>query len=112
VAAGSPLLAVVPLDDVWIDANFKEGQLERMRAGQPVTVHTDLYGHDVTYHGHVVGIAAGSGKRLCPIALAKTRRGTGSRSCSACRCAFSWTQGAQSASAARRTVEHRPGGSA
>ena len=61
VAAGTPLLAVVPLDDVWIDANFKEGQLERMRAGQPVTVHTDLYGGSVTYHGHVVGIAAGSG---------------------------------------------------
>jgi membrane fusion protein (multidrug efflux system) len=61
VAAGTPLLAVVPLDDVWIDANFKEGQLERMRAGQPVTVHTDLYGGNVTYHGHVVGIAAGSG---------------------------------------------------
>jgi membrane fusion protein (multidrug efflux system) len=61
VAAGTPLLAVVPLDDVWIDANFKEGQLERMRTGQPVTVHTDLYGGNVTYHGHVVGIAAGSG---------------------------------------------------
>jgi membrane fusion protein (multidrug efflux system) len=61
VAAGTPLLAVVPLDAVWVDANFKEGQLERMRAGQPVTLHTDLYGGDVTYHGHLVGIAAGSG---------------------------------------------------
>jgi membrane fusion protein (multidrug efflux system) len=61
VAAGTPLMAVVPLDDVWIDANFKEGQLEHMRAGQPVTVRTDFYGHDVTYHGHVVGMAAGSG---------------------------------------------------
>ncbi|MGC1523602.1 MAG: HlyD family efflux transporter periplasmic adaptor subunit [Steroidobacteraceae bacterium] len=61
VAAGTPLLAVVPLDDVWIDANFKEVQLARMRTGQPVTVHTDVYGHHVTYHGHVVGIAAGSG---------------------------------------------------
>ena len=61
VAAGTPLMAVVPLDDVWIDANFKEGQLEHMRSGQPVTVHTDFYGHDVTYHGHVVGMAAGSG---------------------------------------------------
>jgi membrane fusion protein (multidrug efflux system) len=61
VAAGTPLLAVVPLDDVWVDANFKEGQLERMRAGQPVTVQTDLYGRHVTYHGHLVGIAAGSG---------------------------------------------------
>jgi membrane fusion protein (multidrug efflux system) len=61
VAAGTPLLAVVPLDDVWVDANFKEGQLERMRTGQPATVRTDLYGRQVTYHGHVVGIAAGSG---------------------------------------------------
>ena len=61
VAAGEPLLAVVPLDDVWIDANFKEVQLQRMRAGQPVTVRTDIYGRSVTYHGHVVGIAAGSG---------------------------------------------------
>ena len=61
VAAGTPLLAVVPLDDVWVDANFKEVQLERMRAGQPVTIRTDLYGHQVTYHGHLAGIAAGSG---------------------------------------------------
>src|SRR5271156_4292843 len=61
VAAGTPLLAVVPLDDVWIDANFKEAQLRRMRAGQPVTVRTDLYGHQVAYHGRLVGIAAGSG---------------------------------------------------
>ena len=61
VAAGTPLLAVVPLEDVWIDANFKEVQLKRMRAGQPVTVTTDLYGTSVTYHGRVVGIAAGSG---------------------------------------------------
>src|SRR5271156_6457739 len=61
VAPGTPLLAVVPLDDVWVDANFKEVQLEHMHTGQPVTVRTDLYGHSVTYHGHVVGIAAGSG---------------------------------------------------
>jgi membrane fusion protein, multidrug efflux system len=61
VAAGTPLLAVVPLDNVWVDANFKEVQLERMRAGQPVTVRTDIYGHQVAYHGHLVGIAAGSG---------------------------------------------------
>jgi membrane fusion protein, multidrug efflux system len=61
IAAGTPLLAVVPLDDVWIDANFKEVQLARMRSGQPVEVTTDLYGHRVQYHGHVVGIAAGSG---------------------------------------------------
>src|SRR5271170_8033749 len=61
VAAGTPLLAVVPLENVWVDANFKEVQLERMRAGQPVALRTDLYGHQVTYHGHLAGIAAGSG---------------------------------------------------
>ena len=38
VAAGTPLMAVVPLEDVWVDANFKEVQLQRMRAGQPVAV--------------------------------------------------------------------------
>ena len=61
IAAGTPLMAVVPLEDVWIDANFKEVQLARMRSGQPVAVHTDLYGRHIIYHGHLVGIAAGSG---------------------------------------------------
>jgi membrane fusion protein, multidrug efflux system len=61
VAAGAPLLAVIPLENVWVDANFKEVQVKRMRAGQPAIVRTDLYGHQVTYHGHLAGIAAGSG---------------------------------------------------
>ena len=61
IAAGTPLLAVVPLDDVWIDANFKEGQLTRMRPGQSVAVYADVYGDGVDYHGHLSGIAAGSG---------------------------------------------------
>ena len=61
VAPGSPLLAVVPLADLWVTANFKEVQLARMRIGQPVSVRTDVYKRDVIYHGHLVGIAAGSG---------------------------------------------------
>lgn len=61
VNAGTPLMAVVPLDTVWIDANFKEGQLEDMRIGQPVTVSADIYGGSVTYHGKVLGLGAGSG---------------------------------------------------
>jgi membrane fusion protein (multidrug efflux system) len=61
VAPGTPLMAVVPLDRVWVDANFKEGQLEDMRVGQPVTVSADIYGGSVTYHGHVAGLGAGSG---------------------------------------------------
>jgi len=61
VAAGTPLMAVVPLDDVWIDANFKEGQLRDMRVGQPVDVTADIYGGSVTYHGKIAGLGAGSG---------------------------------------------------
>jgi len=61
VNAGAPLMAVVPLSNVWVDANFKEGQLSRMRIGQPVKVTTDLYGGKVVYHGHVAGLGAGSG---------------------------------------------------
>jgi membrane fusion protein (multidrug efflux system) len=61
ITAGSPLLAVVPLDDVWIDANFKESQLKSVRVGQPVAVHADIYGKDVDYQGTVAGLAAGSG---------------------------------------------------
>ena len=61
VNAGAPLMAVVPLSNVWVDANFKEGQLSRMRIGQPVKITTDLYGGKVTYHGHVAGLGAGSG---------------------------------------------------
>ena len=61
VAAGTPLMAVVPLSNVWIDANFKEVQLADMRVGQPVTVTADVYGGSVTYHGHIEGLGAGSG---------------------------------------------------
>ncbi|HWY25769.1 MAG TPA: HlyD family efflux transporter periplasmic adaptor subunit [Nevskia sp.] len=61
VAAGTPLMAVVPLDEVWVDANFKEVQLEDMRVGQPVELRADLYGHSTRYHGKLVGLAAGSG---------------------------------------------------
>jgi membrane fusion protein (multidrug efflux system) len=61
VTAGTPLMAVVSLSDVWIDANFKEVQLQDMRIGQPVTVTADIYGGKVTYHGHLEGLGAGSG---------------------------------------------------
>ncbi|HUO91779.1 MAG TPA: HlyD family efflux transporter periplasmic adaptor subunit [Rhizomicrobium sp.] len=61
VAVGTPLMAVVPLATVWVDANFKEVQLRRMRIGQPATVTADIYGSSVTYHGRVAGLAAGSG---------------------------------------------------
>jgi membrane fusion protein (multidrug efflux system) len=61
VAAGTPLMGVVPLDTVWVDANFKEVQLRDMRVGQPVTLRADIYGRKAVYHGKLVGLSAGSG---------------------------------------------------
>jgi membrane fusion protein, multidrug efflux system len=61
VSTGTPLMAVVPLDEVWVDANFKESQLDSMRVGQPVTLTSDLYGSGVVFHGRVIGFGAGTG---------------------------------------------------
>jgi membrane fusion protein, multidrug efflux system len=61
VAAGQQLMTVVPLHDLWIDANFKESQLRHIRIGQPVTVTSDLYGSDAKYQGKVIGLGAGTG---------------------------------------------------
>ncbi|AIO49204.1 MULTISPECIES: HlyD family secretion protein [Burkholderia] len=61
VSPGNPLMSVVPLNAVWVDANFKEVQLKHMRIGQPVEMTADIYGSSVTYHGKVVGFSAGTG---------------------------------------------------
>jgi membrane fusion protein (multidrug efflux system) len=61
VNPGDPLLSIVPLFDIWVDANFKETQLKNMRIGQPVELIADMYGGDVIYHGKVVGLTPGSG---------------------------------------------------
>lgn len=61
VATGAPLMAVVPLSNVWVDANFKESQLAKIRIGQPVKITADVYGSKVTYHGKVAGLSAGTG---------------------------------------------------
>jgi len=67
VASGAALLAVVPLAEVHVDANFKEGQLAGVRLGQPVEVTSDVYGGGVTYHGRVAGLAGGSGSAFAAI---------------------------------------------
>ena len=67
VQAGTALLSVVPLADVHVDANFKEGQLDRVRIGQPVKVTSDLYGSGVPYHGVVEGLAGGTGATFATI---------------------------------------------
>ena len=61
VAPGTPLMAVVPLSGVWVDANFKESQLRDVRIGQPVSLVADIYGNKVRYHGVVEGLGAGTG---------------------------------------------------
>lgn len=61
VAPGERLMAVVPLDRLWVDANFKETQLKGICPGQPATVTADVYGRSVIYHGRVVGLEAGTG---------------------------------------------------
>jgi membrane fusion protein (multidrug efflux system) len=67
VQAGTPLLSVVPLAEVHVDANYKEGQLDKVRVGQPVTLESDLYGRRVTYHGTVSGLSGGTGSAFAVI---------------------------------------------
>jgi membrane fusion protein, multidrug efflux system len=64
VTPATETLAIVPVDSVWIDANFKENQLAGLRIGQPVKVAVDMYGSRVHYHGRVLGLTAGTGSAL------------------------------------------------
>jgi membrane fusion protein, multidrug efflux system len=61
VTAGQALMTVIPLNALWVDANFKEVQLRHLRIGQAAEVRSDLYGGSFVYHGHVTGMAAGTG---------------------------------------------------
>ncbi len=61
VKIGAKLLAIVPLDQMWIYANYKEVQLKKMRIGQPVKIITDIYGSSLPFHGKILGLAAGTG---------------------------------------------------
>ena len=61
VQPGAPLMAVVPIQAAYVDANFKEIQLAKVRPGQSATLHADLYGNDIVYHGRVVGFSGGTG---------------------------------------------------
>jgi len=61
ISPGAPLMSIVPLERLRVDANFKEVQLRRMRIGQPVRIVTDLYGRHVEYHGRVEGLGLGTG---------------------------------------------------
>jgi membrane fusion protein (multidrug efflux system) len=61
IAPGEPLMSIIPLQDVWLEANFKEKQLRNLRIGQPARIVSDVYGRDVVFHGRVIGLSAGTG---------------------------------------------------
>jgi membrane fusion protein (multidrug efflux system) len=61
IQAGQALMTVIPLNSLWVDANFKEVQLRNLRIGQPAQVRSDLYGGAYLFHGHVEGMSAGTG---------------------------------------------------
>ena len=61
IAAGAPLMSIIPLNQVWVEANFKEVQLRKLRIGQPVKLTADLYGKKVEYQGRVAGLGVGTG---------------------------------------------------
>ncbi|EHL23965.1 multidrug resistance transmembrane protein [Acidovorax sp. NO-1] len=67
VQPGMPLMAVVPVQEIYVDANFKEVQLEKVRVGQSVKLHADIYGKGVTYQGVVEGFSGGSGSAFAAI---------------------------------------------
>ncbi|MBD8542496.1 efflux RND transporter periplasmic adaptor subunit [Oxalobacteraceae sp. CFBP 8761] len=67
VAQGAPLMAIVPLDQMWVTANLKETQLTDVRIGQPVAVTSDVYGADVVFHGRVAGQEAGTGSAFAAV---------------------------------------------
>lgn len=74
INAGTPLMAVIAPESLWVDANFKEVQLRNMHAGQDVTLTSDFYGKKVTYHGRIQGLAAGTGSAF---ALLPAQNATG-----------------------------------
>lgn len=67
VAPGTVLMKVVPVSQVYVDANFKESQLTKVRVGQAATLTSDLYGDDVVYHGKVIGFSGGTGSAFALI---------------------------------------------
>ncbi|WP_288396599.1 HlyD family efflux transporter periplasmic adaptor subunit [uncultured Acinetobacter sp.] len=67
VAPGTVLMKVVPVSQLYVDANFKESQLTKVRVGQAATLTSDLYGDDVVYHGKVIGFSGGTGSAFALI---------------------------------------------
>jgi membrane fusion protein (multidrug efflux system) len=67
VQVGASLMSIVPVSQAYVNANFKEGQLERVKLGQPVELKSDLYGNSVKFRGHVAGLSGGTGSAFSVI---------------------------------------------
>src|SRR5271165_93522 len=89
VQIGQNLMAVRSLDDIWVDANFKETQLRDLRIGQAVDLYLDMYGDRHVFKGRVAGFTMGTGSTLA-LLPAQTRRATSSKWYSGCRSGLSW----------------------
>ncbi len=74
IAIGAPLLTIIPLKKIWVDANYKEPQLRHIRIGQSVSLKADIYGEKVDYHARVIGIGSGTGSAF---ALLPAQNATG-----------------------------------
>ena len=89
VAPGVSLMSIVPIHQLYVEANFKESQISRVSVGQRAILASDLYGSDKIFHGTVDGIGGGTGAAFS-ILPPKTRVAIGLKSCSAFPCAYCW----------------------
>jgi membrane fusion protein (multidrug efflux system) len=89
VQPGMTLMTIVPLEQLWVEANFKETQLASMRIGQPVELNSDLYGSDVTFKGRLTSLGLGTAARF-RCCRRRTPAATGSRSCSVFQSESTW----------------------
>ena len=110
VQAGTPLLSVIALKDVWVDANFKEGQLRNLRIGQPVELVADVYGKKVEYHGTDRRPGRRHRRRLRPAAGAERHRQLDQGGAARAGADRPRPEGSGRASAAHRPVDGRQGG--
>ena len=103
VSPGTALMAIIPLDQIWVDANFKESQLRNVRIGQPVKLISDLYGKQLSI-GAVCSVSAPVPAARSPCCRRKTPRATGSRWCNGFPCASASTRDNRRTPAAHRAV--------
>ena len=109
VTPGTPLMSIVPLDQLWVDANFKESELRNIRVGQAATIETDLYGSKVIYHGKVLGMSAGTGSAFSLLPAQKRHGQLDQGGAARARAHHPGPEGTGRPPAAHRPVDHGDG---